>query len=154
MKIKRKGRTYDDSPTVQVLDGEGQRDNYSINKVTLNVARYDGTVEYLGARQFHNSRKILDALAALGENERVVGVFVDDLVAPYRSVAALDLFLQAGHGLKYFRRGKVTWHSRQDLCQLLLQVGFPPDYVARIPPVQIQDRSSNPRRNRKDSRLS
>ena len=58
MKIKRKGRTYDDTPTPQVLDGEGQRDNYAINRVVLYFT--GAQCRPVGYEVFRNSRKLMD----------------------------------------------------------------------------------------------
>jgi hypothetical protein len=145
MKIQRKGRTYSDTPTQQVLDGEGGRDNYSINRVELRCYFRD-------LRCFTNSRPLMDYLDRMQAVLAEMTIGGEEVPAQYHD--ALTQYLSACRGLESFRRDRISWHTRADLMSLLLQVGFPPEYVSRITPVQIQDGPSNSRRNRKDSRLS
>ena len=124
MNIKRQGRTYDDTPTPQVLDGEGQRDNYRINRVGI-VANFTGRV-------FDNSRALMDYFASF--DGIIVSITIDGEDVPGGYVCALYLYLRSTDALKYFRRDRVTWHSRADLVSLLTQVGFPSQYVTRLQP--------------------
>lgn len=149
MKIKRKGRTYDATPTPQVLDGEGQRDNYRINPVSMSVYSKDGTLWIEG---FKNSRDLMDYLDGMFKaGLRILafkGAGEERLDPdPIYLGRVLTEYVYACRGLQSFRRDRVTWHSRADLVSLLTQVGFPPHYVTRLIPIQVQDGLGNTRRN-------
>ena len=119
MNIRHKGRTYSDAPAILSVS----HDNYTIPTVSIRVSKKSprGRTE-----NYTNSRAVMDRLDMIGAKRfKLLGLAIDGKWVGSREAQALHLYLQAGSGLKYFRRSNnLFWHTREALNALLTNAGI------------------------------
>ena len=119
MNIRHKGRTYSDSPAILSV----VNDNYTIPTVSIKVSKKSpkGRTE-----NYTNSRPLMNRLDMIGARKfKLLGLAIDGKWVGSREAQALHLYLQAGSGLKYFRRSNMLfWHTREALNALLSNAGI------------------------------